>query len=472
MTAPAIELTVSLPRLHVGQVSRRKRVQLAQARFVVTMCGRRWGKTIDGEEWILDGALDGLSCGWFAPTYKYLIEVWDSMVFRLGPVITSVNKTDKRIEIQGGGVIEMWTLDTPDPGRSRKYHRVVVDEAGITRGLLTIWQQSIRPTLTDYRGHAWFYGTPKGRTHDFTQLFAKGESGDLGWLSHRAPTKENPHIPADEIEAARRDMPEGAFLQEFEGIPADDNANPFGQTAISECVKPLSEKPPVVWGWDFARAQDWTVGIALDEEGKVCRFERWQHTPWGETRQQVGRLTRPTFAVGDSTGIGDAIVEDLQRDKVSMVGYTFTPKSKQQLMERLAGAIQAREISFPEGVIKTELETFEYEYTAHGVRYSAPDGLHDDCVMALALALYGYDHYGFAARHQRALMARQKMENPEPVPDAKIPHRANPIQIKNGRVVPTQRPPTSVAELLDQIEAKKNTGRTIHRERLPRRTYG
>jgi hypothetical protein len=403
MTGTVTEIVVQLPRLHVGQVRRRALVTSAQARFVVTMCGRRWGKSIDGEEWVEDGAIDGMHCGWFTPTYKYLIEVWDSMVHRLAPITLRSDKTEKRIELRGGGLIECWTMDTPDPGRSRKYHRIVVDEAGITRNLSTIWTQSLRPTLTDYAGHAWFYGTPKGRTHDFTQLFAKGESGDVGWLSHRAPTRENPFIPAEEIEAARRDMPEGAFLQEYEGIPADDAANPFGQSAIMACLGALSSEPPVVWGWDFARAQDWTVGIALDEAGNVCRLERWQHTPWGETKQAVVKATAKVVAIGDSTGIGDAIVEDLQRLGTPIEGYMFTPKSKQQLMERLAGAIQARELTFPDGVIRSELETFGYEYTAHGVRYEAPAGLHDDAVMALALALYGYDTYGFGLAYQRKL---------------------------------------------------------------------
>lgn len=470
MTAVATnEVTVSLPRLHVGQVARRRRVQLAQARFVVTMCGRRWGKSIDGEEWIEDGALDGMQCGWFAPTYKYLIEVWDSMTYRLAPVTIRADKTEKRIELQGGGLIECWTLDTPDPGRSRKYHRVVIDEAGIARGLLNIWQQSIRPTLTDYAGDAWFYGTPKGRTHDFTQLFAKGESGDEGWLSHRAPTRENPYIPQAEIEAARRDMPEGAFLQEFEGIPADDNANPFGQAAVVACLGEMSTLPPVVWGWDFARAQDWTVGIGLDEQGRVCRFERWQHKPWNETRQQCVVLTGRTLSVGDSTGIGDAVVEDIQRLNVPMQGYTFTPKSKQQLMERLAGAIQAREIMFPDGVIRFELETFEYEYTAHGVRYSAPDGLHDDAVMALALALYGYDHYGFEAKWKRTQAERLRAGQPD-LRD-KQPHQARMLKVKDGKLVQPPKQPHTIEELLDRAE--QGRGRSgPHRERLPRRKYG
>jgi hypothetical protein len=55
-------------------------------------------------------------------------------------------------------------------------------------------------------------------------------------------------------------------------------------------------------------------------------------------------------------------------------------------MEGLALAIQQRKVLFPEGPIKDELENFEFEYTRTGVRYTAPEGLHDDCVCALALA--------------------------------------------------------------------------------------
>lgn len=385
------EVTVALPRLHAGQLRRRQRIQTVGARFVVTMCGRRWGKSTDGEEWIEDGALRGLPCAWFAPTYKYLIEVWESLAYRLGPIARSINKTDKRIELHTGGLIECWTLDTPDAGRSRKYKRAVIDEAGLVRGLLNTWQQSIRPTLVDLVGDAWIYGTPKGRTHDFSQLFAKGESGETGWLSHRAPTRENPYIPQAEIEAARRDMPEAAYLQEFEGIPADDGANPFGLTAIAGCVQPLSDYPVAVWGWDFARAQDWTVGIGLDATGCVAQVHRWQGKPWNETKRLVVEAVEQTPCVGDSTGLGDVVVESIQQLGAPMSGYMFTPKSKQSLMERLSAAIQSRQVGFPDGLIRSELETFSYEYTAHGVRYSAPAGLHDDCVMALALAVYAYD---------------------------------------------------------------------------------
>ncbi len=79
-------------------------------------------------------------------------------------------------------------------------------------------------------------------------------------------------------------------------------------------------------------------------------------------------------------------------------GYKFTAPSKQQLMEGLAVAIQKTSIRFPAGVIKSELDSFEYEVTRTGVKYSAPSGSHDDCVCALALAVM---HKGHARQPMR-----------------------------------------------------------------------
>ena len=91
-------------------------------------------------------------------------------------------------------------------------------------------------------------------------------------------------------------------------------------------------------------------------------------------------------ALVDSTGVGDPIVEDLQRQRPGVFeGVKFTSQSKQQIMEGLAVSIQQRDITFPEGIIVNELEEFEYVVHRTGVRYSAPDGMHDDTVCALAL---------------------------------------------------------------------------------------
>jgi hypothetical protein len=255
------------------------------------------------------------------------------------------------------------------------------------------WTAAIRPTLADYQGDAWFLGTPKGRGY-FHSLWLKGQQGEPGWASWRFGTVANPHIAASEVESARRDIPEAAFRQEFLGEPADDAGNPFGIAAIRACIGPLSSAAPAVWGVDLAKSTDWTWAIALDGAGRVCRSERWQG-PWSATLERLAGLINASQAraLVDSTGVGDPIVEQLQAKCGGLAeGYKFTSPSKQQLMEGLAAAIHQSRVTIPEGPLVAELESFEYEYTASGVRYSAPDGLHDDGVCALALAVAAMTH--------------------------------------------------------------------------------
>jgi hypothetical protein len=79
-------------------------------------------------------------------------------------------------------------------------------------------------------------------------------------------------------------------------------------------------------------------------------------------------------------------VEDIQRECGNVEGYHYSSSSKQKLMEGLAAAIQNGYISVLDGIMEEELEAFEFVYTRTGVKYSAPEGVHDDTVNSLALA--------------------------------------------------------------------------------------
>lgn len=384
-------VTVTLRKLHTGQL----KISEHAARFRVVMCGRRFGKTALGVTEACKAAVAGHKVGWFSPSYKYATEVWDEINSRLSPITQRTNAQERRLELVSGGVIEVWTMDTPDPGRGRAYHLAVIDEAGLVKDLKAIWDQAIRPTLTDYVGRALVLGTPKGRRHGFVTLFNRGlREEEEEWQSFRAPTLDNPYIPAEEIEAARKELPPEAFAQEYEGIPLDDGVNPFGLEAIRGCIGDVGTAPVVVWGIDLARAQDFTVVVGLDAWRRVVKVDRWQ-APWAQTKERVQEIVGDTPAVVDATGVGDAIVSDLQHQGCMVTGYVFTQPSKLRLMQRLITAFQSKELVLPEGHegewLVAELESFEFTYTNSGVRYEAPQGEHDDGVMALALALYGWD---------------------------------------------------------------------------------
>jgi len=229
----------------------------------------------------------------------------------------------------------------------------------------------------------------KGRKNWFYALCRRAEAGEAGLSYHKliaADAVDAGVLAEEEVSDARRILPDAVFRELYLAEPSDDSGNPFGIAAIANCLEPLAQTKPVVWGWDLAKHVDWTVGIALDEYGRTCRFERFQG-PWNSTMEKIVSSTGSAPALVDSTGVGDPVLEMLQRRPgTRFEGYNFSSSSKQKLMEGLAVAIQKREVTFTDGPIRMELENFEYEYSRTGVRYTCPEGMHDDCVCALALA--------------------------------------------------------------------------------------
>lgn len=357
----------------------------ALARFSVLEIGRRWGKTTFGIQLAIDDAVSGRKVGWFAPSYKYLADPVREFERALKPVVRRIDRIEKRMELKTDGSIDFWTLEDIDSGRGRSYDRIVVDEAGFAPRLLEAWRASMRATLADRKGRALFLGTPKG-TGDFHRLYLEAEGDTTGeWRAFRIGSVANPHLDPSEIEAARRMLPAEVFAQEFEGVPAEDGGNPFGLDAIRECIAPMPDTAVECWGVDLAKSQDWTVAVGLDGEGRVCRLDRWQG-PWSVTRERLARMIGDKPAQIDSTGVGDPIVEDLRKVCRRAEGFKFTSQSKQQLMEGLQLAIQTREIRFPDGWLRSELEAFGFRYSGRAVSYEATVG-HDDGVCALALAV-------------------------------------------------------------------------------------
>ena len=365
----------------------------SEKRIAVIEASTKAGKTHGALAWIigrtcLEGR-PGQERWWVAPIVKQA-EIAYNRLRRAFPQGVWTFVDYKKIAIAPNGAsIVFKGADNPDSLYGEDVHDAVIDEA--TRTKATVWH-AIRSTLTATRGHVRVIGNVKGRANWAYQLARKAEAGDpeMHYAKLTAyDAAEAGVLDYKEIEDAKAQLPEHVFRELYLAEPADDGGNPFGIDAIQACVGPLSNDDPVAWGWDLARSVDYVVGIGFDAMGRVCRFVRWNKLPWGETKARIIRETGNCSALVDSTGIGDAVLEDIQRTATvgRFEGFNFTSKSKQQLMEELAGVIQERVITYPAGAITAELETFEYEYTRTGVKYSAPDGMHDDCVMALALGV-------------------------------------------------------------------------------------
>lgn len=369
-------------------------------RFSWIEASTKSGKTVGCICWIVEEAMQlfqrgvrGANLWWIAPIYAQAKIALRRLKRMLPKSLYTSNEAESFIHLPWCDATIWFKSGTdPDALYGEDVYGVVIDEA--SRCKEGVWD-AVVSTLVATEGRARIIGNVKGRRNwAYRQARNRGPNDAF----HRITAQDAIDagvLKEESVAEARSKLPEGMARQLFDALPTDDDDNPFGIEAIKRCIIPQeSGRDPKVWGWDLAKRQDWTVGFALDEIGYQCGFHRFQ-MPWEETITTIGDVTGYTQALVDATGVGDPIVERLQREiGANIQGLTFTQMKKQQLMENLAVCIQSQLVHFTEGddknpsAIRDELEAFEFQYTAHGVRYSAPEGMNDDIVIALALAAY------------------------------------------------------------------------------------
>src|SRR5262252_9894443 len=367
--------SLSLPALHRAQ-----QTMIAEARrFNVAVCGRQMGKTTLGIERTARGAADGLACAWFAPTFKFLEQSWRQLREILQPVTSNKSEQQHRLDLAGGGSIDCWSLEDPDAGRGRRYARIVVDEAAIVRDLEHVWQASLRPTLSVLRGDAWFLSTPKGLNY-FHQLYQLGQDPLEGeWMSWQMPSSASPYILDEEIAAAREQLPERVFAQEYLAeFLALEGAGVFRGVDAAAYLQP---EGPVdghvyVFGVDWGRSNDFTVISVVDASThEQVALDRFTQIDWEFQSERLHRwadLYKPRAIVAETNAMGNPMVERLQqgygrmlgdaRRALPMIPWNATNASKAAAIQSLSLAIENGEVALLADQVQTgELLAYEAE---------------------------------------------------------------------------------------------------------------
>lgn len=231
--------TVTLQKLHAGQITIGKAFQ--QHKKVVIRCGRRFGKTSLLERCAAKWAYQGQRVGWLGPKYKLNAPTYGNLVHTLKPVIESKSKIDQLIQLKTGGQVEFWTLEDENAGRSRKYHKVIIDEASLkAKGLKEIIDQAIRPTLLDYNGNIIMAGTPKGIDQD-NYFYEACTNPAEGWFECHAPTSMNPHLDPEVVAKLKDDYPPLVYQQEYLAEFVDWNGSAFfSESSFLENGEPVA----------------------------------------------------------------------------------------------------------------------------------------------------------------------------------------------------------------------------------------
>jgi hypothetical protein len=275
----------------------------------------------------------------------------------------------------------------------------VLDEAARMRR--DAWFECIRPRLTDKRGKAIFLSTPSGLNW-FYEIYMLGKIEDNNWESFTFPTWTNPYIPKEEIEDARKDMPERLFRQEYGAEFLSDlgaifrfRRDPLTQQIlnIKGVFSPPSPEERYVAGVDLGKRHSFTVIFILDSEGQVVAWDRFKTVDWPLQVRRVAALAREynnARMLIDSTGLGDPVYDFLRETYANVTPFVISPTKRRPLIDNLALMIEKVELSWPDiPELLRELQTFGIERSRAGhEKYSTPKGFTDDCVMALALAAW------------------------------------------------------------------------------------
>lgn len=413
MIGETLPATISLPYPHAGQ----RAVMREMRRFNWLSAGRRWRKTTLGvsvaitgiPELGMRGALDGASLIWGAPTYDQVRIAWDEMRHGVGSA-ADFAQVRMTAEFPTGGRVVFRSLDDPDNARGHTADGVLIDEAGDVKE--AAWYEVLRPVLIDTDGWALVKGTPKGRNwfwrewmkaHDRDdsaawQVPTKGCRIEGGRLVREPHPLENPDIPWGEIVHLFNTLPIRVFQQEILAQFLEGEGAVFRNIAANMTAPQTTPQEhsghKIVAGVDWARLADFTavsVGCATCK-AEVAR-DRFNQIEYAFQRDRIAALCdkwRIATLLIELNSIGAPNLEMLQREGLPVQGFQTTPQTKLPLIQNLALSLEKEEFAFqPDNVWTGELEAYEQKINPYTSRtsYSAPEGMHDDTVIARALML-------------------------------------------------------------------------------------
>lgn len=312
-------------------------VHSSKARFRVLVAGRRWGKTLLAAKEAEVEIIKPNTRGWIVSnTYelgeKVFRVIYNDMIIKFGLETKRRSYSPKSgsmyIEFEWGSVVEVKSADHPDSLVGEGLDWLIFDECASCKSI--VWEQYLRPTLTDRLGWAIFISTPRGYNW-FYELYKRGKDPNYpDWDSWQFPTSTNIYIKPEEIEEARRTLSKQTFAQEYEAQFTTNAGQVYSD--FSEELHVVNEQEfPDVRNMKRFRAIDFgyenpfvCLYIAVDEDDRVWIYDEYysRHKSLEAHCYELNRGTR----IGEQT-IKVPCNKKYNKDVITVVDpkcYVFT----------------------------------------------------------------------------------------------------------------------------------------------------
>jgi len=382
---------------HIGQAKAIETI-FRPTKYVTVRTPRQWGKTMLGINLLLFWAINdkGSKIMWVAPTYQQSTKVMKELISIIADsgIIKSKNMSENEIHLKTGSTILFRSAEKYDNLRGYTMDYMIVDEAAYIRD--EAWKSALKPIVLIKGKKVVFFSTPRGRNF-FYELDKMGLDPDsTQYSSFQGHYSDNPFVDPAEIESARKTLPAHIFKAEYEGQFVEGDTQVFQIQKANEFARWPQPQGKVYCGIDLGRADDYTVATFIDSTGQVVDIYRANLKDWSEmTAECLKRIKKwNATAMVEINSIGDVIFEQIKKQWSDTHPVFTSTKTKPDMIEGLIVDLNNEVVRIPSaelfGPLRFELDIFEYNYSPRSrtIQYSAPSGMHDDCVMSLAIANY------------------------------------------------------------------------------------
>lgn len=317
----------------------------------------------------------------YLPPYQSLYEKNETELF------VKIKPTNCYFAIKGA--------DKPDSLRGANPYGIIFDEYELIDPV--VWEEIIMPIiLAKNDGFVWFLGTPKPTGAHFKNLI-ENTADDKDWAHFNLTAEESGILTLEQIAYAKRVMTDRAYRQEYLCEWLTDEGAVFrkiDEAATSYQREPQSGHDYVI-GCDLGKYEDYTVLSAVDlMTHEQVAIDRFQDQSWALQEARIAGLAykyNKALVRIEVNSAGDPIAESLRRKGVRIEPFLTTSKSKSDLIDNAVLLFEQGKVKIlPDNDQMAELKIFGYEITrSRNIVYGAPEGKHDDCVIALCLSLWG-----------------------------------------------------------------------------------
>jgi phage FluMu gp28-like protein len=370
-----------------------------EVKYIVLTTGRQWGKTLLAQNLLIKWAVETPNqiLMWVSPVYSQARKVFDSLVnagMETG-LIAEANKSNLIIKMVNGSVIHFKSGERADSIRGFTLDYLIVDEAAFFKD--EVWNMVLKPTILVKGKKVLFISTPKGKNYLYSLSIRGNDPEQPTYLALQGSSYDTPYISQDELNEAKKTLPEDIFRQEILGEFIDSGGEVFvdlERYCVLDFYPSKNEKKKYWAGVDFGRQNDYSVLTIFDDDGNLVYFYRERQKAWADIIGNIAQKLREYDAQAqvEVNSIGDVLFEQLKTKYNKVEPFITSQSSKQNIVEDFIYATNEGLVKLPTHELNpslyNELKTFSYEYSikTRRISYAAINGAHDDIIMSLCIA--------------------------------------------------------------------------------------